>query len=412
MKIYLKKDTLSWILYDFANTIYSMNIVSLYFSQWFIIDLGEKDIVYSIAFSISLIINGLTMPAIGALCDARASKHTMLTLFTILCCVSTALIGIMGNLNPLLITSIIGLFIIANFAYNASQALYNALLSSVTTPDNYGRVSGWGVALGYAGSILGMLAVLPFVKAGGRISAFLPTGALFLALSIPAFLFVRDKATPREESINIGLAYRKVINTLKKTRRYPGLLRFLIAKAFYEDGIATAILFMAVYAQQVMGMSDEVKVPFFIVSTTFAIIGSVVFGYITDRLGPKKTLIIVITGWVICLVFISIIKTTLLFWLIGAVVGIFLGATWTSSRPLLLKLVPAGMEGEAFGLYSLSGKVAAIIGPLLFGGVVLIAEPLGAVKYRIGVISLAVMMTVGLIILLGVKEKQILQYKS
>ncbi|MGQ9705586.1 MAG: MFS transporter [bacterium] len=405
MNIFRNREILGWLIYDLANTIYSMNVVTLYFSQWLIIDLGQNDIVYSIAFSTSLLLTGLLAPAIGAYSDARANKHKLLFLFTILCCLSTSLIGQSQFTGIIIIPVALTLFIIANFSYQSSQALYNALLPSVAKPDVQGRVSGWGTALGYAGSIIGMLTVLPFVRAGGRATSFLPTGLLFLLLSIPTFLFVRDRGIKSDRPINIKDAYKKVIETVKSARRYPGLIHFLIAKAFYEDGIATAIVFMAVYAQQVMGMPDIVKVPFFILSTTFAITGSILSGYITDRTGPRRTLILVIAGWIISLTAIAITTSNILFWILGSLIGILLGAVWTSSRPLLLRLIPEGMEGESFGLFALSGKIAAITGPLLFGGIVLLAEPLGIIKYRIGIGGLVVMMIVGLVLLLGVKIK-------
>ena len=405
MTIFRKKEIFAWLIYDLANTIYSMNVITLYFSQWLIIDLGQKDIIYSIAFSLSLILTGLISPAIGAYSDARANKHILLIYFTSLCCLATSMIGFSNIIHTLLIPLTIILFIIANFAYQTSQALYNALLPSVAKLDVQGRMSGWGVSLGYAGSIIGMIAVLPFVRAGGRVASFLPTGVLFLLLSIPTFLFVRDRGMKSEVAVNIKTSYKKVINTIRSARRYPGFLRFLIAKAFYEDGIATAIVFMAVYAQRVMGMPDTVKVPFFIISTTFAVIGSAIFGYITDKYGPRRTLIFIILGWIISLTVVAITKSNILFWILGCLIGILLGAVWTTSRPFLLRLIPEGMEGEAFGLFALSGKIAAITGPLLFGGIVLLAEPLGSTKYRLGIMGLVIMMIIGLLILKGVKTK-------
>jgi len=403
MNVFRKREIFGWLIYDLANTIYSMNVVTLYFAQWLIIDLGQKDIVYSITFSLSLVITGILTPAIGAYSDTRANKHIFLIFFTCLCCLATSMIGFSNVINSLLIPLALILFITANFAYQTSQALYNALLPSVARPDVQGRISGWGVALGYAGSIIGMIAILPFVRAGGRIASFLPTGVLFLLLSLPTFILVRDRSIRAGKSINIRDAYKKVIWTIRSAKNYPGLLRFLIANAFYEDGIATAIIFMAVYAQKVMGMPDTIKVPFFIVSTTFAVIGSAAIGYITDRYGPKRTLVFLISGWIISLTAVAIIKSTTLFWILGSIIGILLGGVWTSSRPLLLRLIPEGMEGEAFGLFALSGRLAAITGPLLFGGIVLLAEPLGNTKYRLGIAGLVIMMTIGLIILLGVK---------
>ena len=190
---------------------------------------------------------------------------------------------------------------------------------------------------------------------------------------------------------------------LSNTRKYPGVLRFLIAKFFYEEGIQTAIIFMGVYAVKVMGFSNDVIIPFFMVTTSAAVVGSFIFGYVTDFLGPKRTLVIVIAGWVVCLGFLLITSTQTHFWLIGSFVGIFMGSTWTSSRPLLLTLVPPNMAGEFFGLYSFSGKAASIIGPIIWGlTVYLLREYPDVIKYKAAVGSLAVLMFIGLVLLLKV----------
>ena len=402
-----RRAVFGWVFYDLANTVYSMNVVTLYFSQWLIIDLCQRDIVYSAAFASSIALIGLTMPAIGAISDARRNKIPLLFIFTLICCLAVVLIGVVASLassGTILLLGVIGLFIVANYGYNGGLAIYNALLPSVSTSKNMGRISGWGTALGYVGSLAGMALVLPFVHHGGRSAAFIPTAIIFMFLSIPTFLWVRERKLPLPQTTatTIASAYRKVWDTLVAVRRYPGLLRFLVAKTFYEDGIATAILFMAVYAERVMGFPDEVKVPFFMVTTTFAVIGSAVAGFLVDRIGPKRTLLIDIAGWVVTLILIALVANEALFWVLGCVVGILLGTTWTAARPLLVQLTPPQMAGEAFGLYSLSGKVASVIGPLLWGLVVLIAEPLGVVRYRLGVASLAVLMFVGFILLLRV----------
>ena len=174
----------------------------------------------------------------------------------------------------------------------------------------------------------------------------------------------------------------------------------MLAKFFYEEGIQTAIIFMAVYAVKVMGFPNEMIVLFFIVTTTAAVIGSLLFGYITDRLNPKPTLIIVISGWVISLMVIILTNNTTIFWIVGSVIGILMGSTWTAARPLLVQLVPPEMLAEFFGLYSLSGKAAAIIGPIIWGLTVLLLEPYGdVIRYKGAVFSLVLIMFVGLILL-------------
>lgn len=441
-----RRVTFSWCFYDFANTMYSMNVTTMYFAQWIVIDNALEDIWYSTAYAISMAAAALSVPILGAMSDSRGRRMPYLFWFTILCVGFTALIGLIGRTpHPTLrVVLALGAFAVANYGFHASMVFYNALLPGVSTPRSIGRVSGYGVALGYTGAIAGLIIVAPFVQGviplvnisvpfiepAGRIGAFVPTAVAFLICSLPLFLFVRDGDVPwfrgvkpascrssgsaatygRHADPGQPISWRaglsKVVTTFRCARRYPGLFRFLIANYLYEDAINTIIIFMAIYAEKVMGLPDTVKVPFFIVATTAAVAGSFLFGFVTDRLGPKKTLIAVLFGWMAALLGAVFTRNVLVFWGLGALVGVFMGGTWTSARPLLTRLSPPEMLGEVFGLYALSGKAAAILGPLIWGLVVLAAGGLGVVKYRIAAATLVLFVIAGLIVLWTVPDRR------
>ncbi len=417
------KITISWIIYDFANTIYSMNVVTMYFSTWIIVDLNYSDSFVSYANSISMIFVALTMPILGEISDRYRRKMPFLIIYTMICIFATAGIGICGQVigdEYLKILCAIIFFVVANYAYQGGLVFYNALLPYITSERSVGRVSGYGVAVGYMGSILGLIFVLPFVEGniyglqipfihgGGSVASFVPTAALFFVFALPIFIFVKDppaKLKLRQMKLNITQSFKKVLESLTNTRKYPGVTRFLIAKYFYEDAIQTIIIFMAVYAQKVMGFSKPETTTFFIAVIPSAIVGSALFGIITDHIGPKKTLMIVLWGWIINLILLIVTMETWIFWVIGCITGIFLGSTWTSARPLMISLVPKEMLGEFFGLYSFSGKLAAIAGPLVWAFVVEIFESYGIVfKYKAAVGSLVVFIVIGLIILRKVPD--------
>jgi UMF1 family MFS transporter len=129
---------------------------------------------------------------------------------------------------------------------------------------------------------------------------------------------------------------------------------------------------------------------------------------VTDWLGSKKTLLIAIGGWVACLLFLIYTNNQSNFWIIGSLVGIFMGSTWTSARPLLLSLVPAQMAGEFFGLYAFSGKAASVVGPITWGLVVYLLRDFGdLIRYKAAVSVLTVFMVVGFILLIKVPDKKI-----
>ncbi|MDZ7371135.1 MAG: MFS transporter [candidate division KSB1 bacterium] len=413
--------TISWILYDFANTAYSMNVVSLYFSTWIIIELGRRDIWVSLVNSLSMALVAVTLPVLGDWSDRRQSKLKALLIFTLGCIGGTFFMGVVGkgiSDAGIVVPIVLILYVIANYSYQGGLVFYNALLPAVSTPKTLGRVSGYGVAIGYLGSAAGLLVGGLFVdgslfgwkiagmEPGGRAAAFIPTALLFLIFALPVFIFVQEPKTAEKlKKWTAADSYRQVWKSLKDTQKYPGLLRFLVAKFLYEDSIETIIIYMGVYTQAVIGFSSAESTNFFILLIPAAVIGSALCGILTDHFGPKKTLVGVIFGWVVCCSGVVLTAHRPMFWILGALIGALMGSTWTAARPLLITLAPKERLGEFFGLYALSGKAAAIIGPLIWSGAARLAEPSGqAVKYRVALASLTLIMFAGMIVLLGVPD--------
>lgn len=413
---------ISWILYDFANTAYSMNVVSLYFSTWIILELNQSDIWVSLVNSLSMALVALTMPVLGEWSDKKNKKMPALLIFTAACVLGTFFMGLAGqNMSnlTLLVPFILCLYVLTNYSYQGGLVFYNAMLPVVSTPKTLGRISGYGVAIGYAGSIAGLLIArlfvegnafgitLPGVEAGGRVAAFIPTAIMFFLFAIPIFIFVKEPKSAKKdtEKWTIVASYKKVWLSIKSTKKYPGLVRFLIAKFLYEDSIQTVIIFMGVYTQAVMGFSNAQVNLFFIVVIPAAIVGSAICGILTDHYGPKKTLVGVIALWIVCMIIIITTLDRTLFWITGGFVGILMGSTWTAARPLLVTLVPVENLGEFFGLYALSGKVAAIIGPIIWSTTTFIFLKFGdIIKYKAAITALCLFMFAGLLVLIKVPD--------
>ncbi len=237
-------------------------------------------------------------------------------------------------------------------------------------------------------------------------AAFIPTALLFLVFAVPIFIYVKEPQVDHEDQHwDIKSSYRRVWKSIKNTKQHPGLLRFLIAKFLYEDSIQTIIIFMGVYTQAVMGFTSAETTSFFIIVIPAAVLGSILCGVLTDHYGPKNTLVAVIILWVLSLIIIIATMNRTIFWFLGAGVGILLGSTWTAARPLLITLSPANSLGEFFGLYALSGKVSAILGPLLWSTVAMSLNRFGPViKYKSAIGILAIVMLIGLAVLLGVPD--------
>ena len=412
----------AWILYDFANTAFSMNVVSLYFGTWLIIELKQHDLIVGLANSGSMILVALTMPFLGEISDRRGGKLRFLGVYTFLCVACTALMGVcgfcIGDTATIVILAPL-FYVIANYSYQGGLVFYNALLPAVSSPKTIGRVSGYGVAFGYLGAIVGLFVArlfveghvfglrLPMVQAGGVVAAFIPTAVLFLAFAIPIFILVTEPpvAGISDQKVIFTHSFAKVIDGISNTRKYPGLLRFLIAKFLYENGIQTVIIFMGVYTQTAIGFTLGEANLFFIIVIPSAVIGSALCGILTDHYGPKKTLMCVLVGWVICLLIIVSTTNRPLFWALGCLVGALMGSAWTAARPLLVSLVPQKMLGEFFGLYALSGTMAMVLGPLIWGAVVEILNSYGSIiKYKAAIFVLTLIMSIGFAVLLKVPD--------
>jgi UMF1 family MFS transporter len=391
----------SWALYDFANTIFSMNIVTLYFAVWIVTERGASNTALSLSISLSSVAVLLAAPWVGAVSDASGRRKPWVIALTLVCVAATAGLAVLAGESLPAGTSIVLLlmvFALANTAYQLALPPYNAMLSELVPPAQRGRLSGLGTAAGYAGSIGGVLLVAPFVTgghgipAGGRQAAFVPTALLFLLFSLPFFFFCRDRSPKKLEDhsrVRFGRLASELVESFRAAGRYPGLRRFVIASYFYQDGLGTAISFMALYAVTVLGLPAGGEIRLFVTLTIPAMVGAALAGFSSDRLGPRRTLMLVLV------------------WIGGFLVGLCFGGIWAAERPLLLTLVPAPEAGRFFGLLSLSARAAAIVGPLVWAAIVDgLSGPLGAsAAYRLAVGSLALFMAAALWLLRGVPDR-------
>lgn len=362
-----------WVLYDLANTIFSLNIVSFYFSLWVVNDMGGRDGDYLIANSVSMALMFLSAPLLGAISDQVPRRLPLLVATTVACCAFTVLLGSGGLATSLVI------FVAANYCFQAGLIFYDALLPSVSTPETRGRIGGIGVAVGYLGSLIGLgvgAAVLA-ADEDAKPTVFRLTALLFLLFALPCFLFVRER--PRAVSGGVGLAavrraFGELPSTVRRARQAPGLPRFLVGHICYADAANTMIATMGIYATKEIGFSDQGAQAVLLVGILGAVAGGLAWGRVVDRLGPRRTLARVLALWAILLVatagvaYLDLPRAA--FWAIAPVAGLALGGTWAADRPFMLALTPPRYLGQLWGLYAMVGRFAAILGPLLWTAVV------------------------------------------
>jgi UMF1 family MFS transporter len=392
----------SWALYDFANTIFSLNIISTYFPQYIVQDRNLNDSVYAYPQSFALLLVALIMPLLGALSDRAGRRLPWLAGFTFLCIAMTAVMGITTELWV-----IIAAYILASIGFQTALVFYDALLPSVSTTLNWGKISGLGVGVGYAGALFGGAAVSYWIGSSNpdHQAAFIPSAILFLIFALPIFFFVRERSRPAgdpvlpEQRLSWGNAVTQIWRTLQDARQVPGLMRFLIANFFYSDALNTVIVAMGVYATQVIGFQSAFTVLAPAIVT--AVIGSWVFGLVTDRITSKQALVIALVLWIVVLVAAIFTTDKFIFqWVIATLAGVALGATWTAARTMMVELSPRDKLGEFMGIYNLTGKFSAVLGPALWGTTLLVLDPKvhGYFAYQVGIATLLLMVVVGLAI--------------
>ena len=400
---------LSWALYDFANTIFSFAVVSGAIGLWLVSDerFGERDgnFILSIAVVVSVGLNALVSPILGALSDRGGRRLPFLFAFTALCIVPTAFIGAGQPVVGVL------LFIVANFGYQAALIYYDATLKTVSRPETRGRLSGIGVGIGYCGTIFAGLFMLALgVPVDDR---FLVAAVLFALFAIPIFVFLRESGPiGRVTFADVVGSLAQLRTSVAHAREVPGLLRFLVGRFFYSDAVNTIIVVMSVVTTRAKGLSDQMALVVLLGLTVVAIFASFGWGRLVDRLGPRRTLMIVLASWAVGLVLGAISLSIdgpiglVMFLIAGGILGSGLGGVQVADRVLMVRLSPSERIGEFFGLYGLVGKGSQVIGQLLYGlTLLLFFDALGVGAYQLAVLTLLGTMLLGAWILRPVSDQ-------
>jgi UMF1 family MFS transporter len=409
-----------WVLYDFANTIFSVSILSFFFPLWIEELIGSGGgWLFNSATAVSALLLFLTAPVLGAMADLRQRRVPYLVIFTTISVLFTAGLGVAGG-----VVVGVALFVAADLTYQSALVFYNALLPGVAAGRGAGKISGYGTAAGYVGTMLALVVLTPFVseaetvrsllgplgawiETGGEhnSNAFLPTALLYLLFSLPAFFFVPDPKVRAPRSVSLGRAYRDVVYTVRNLLRgYADVGTFILATVLYMDAANTAVSNIAYYCREVFRMESSEIRNLLLFSTVFAAVGSAASGFATDRAGPKKTLLAVLALWLVAITLTAAAPAPWMLFLTGPVVGIALGGTWTTSRVMLVALSPPEKLGEFFGLFSLAGRFSAVMGPAMTALLLFAFGNLGGMAYRVAVGSLVLIMALGILLLSRVPD--------
>ena len=391
----------AWSSFDFANSSFSAIIVTFVYPIYFgetIVTNGRGDFYWGIAMSLSMLLVALVSPALGAMADLTGSKKKFLAGFTLLSVLATA--GMFFLSSGMVIAGIL-LFVLGNAGFEGGTVFYDAFLPEISEPKTFGRISGIGFAVGYFGSLAALVITKVMLAPQPPLlrEIFLVTALFFLLFSLPTLIWVPEhkRSSRMKLGATVRAGFARTMETLRTIRQYPNVARFLIAFFVYNDAILTVIGFSGRYAKRTLHFDTGDLAMFFIMIQVIAAIGSVIFGYITDRKGARFTILITLAIWIAVVFGAYVVESAAQFWYVGAVAGLALGSSQSASRSLMAALTPKEHTAQFFGFYDgLCGKASAVVGPFLYG---VLSDSFGQ---RPAIASLAFFFVAGFILLRGV----------
>lgn len=403
-----RKGLWSWAFYDWANSGFAALVQTFVFAAFFTQAVAQDETtgtaLWGNMMSVSGLIIGIGGPLLGAVADRTGRQKPWLAAFTAICITATALLFFIKPDSSFIPLALL-LAGIGTLGSEYAMIFYNAMLPRLAEEKAVGRWSGWGWGLGYAGGlVLLIIALFGFVEQGAwfgvprdqamHIRATMPLTALwYLVFCLPLFLFTSDApgtGMPFRQALSEGWA--QIRRSIRDVRSYGDIAIFLLARMLYNDGLTTMFAFGGIYAAGTFGMGSSEVIMFGIGLNVTAGIGAATFAWIDDKVGPRKTILVSLTGLTTCGVLILLVESLTLFWIFGLAVGLFVGPVQASSRSYLARVAPAELRGEMFGLFALSGKVTSFLGPLLVGWLTFASG-----SQRVGMSAIIILFGLGLV---------------
>jgi UMF1 family MFS transporter len=405
-KLKLTKEKTGWIFFDFADSSFVTIIVTVLFSMYFKnIVVGKEEygtVLWSVATSISLLFVVLLAPIMGAIADFSHSRKLLLVVSACVTIFFTALLFFVkeGDIYLAML-----FFIVAFVPYNMCKVFHNSFLSDIAEKHEIGRISGISWGIGYLGGLIALLLVMPIVKLdlvnhlNYRFS-FVVVALFFLVFALPTFILLKERQRPRIQRENYIIeGYNRILHTARNVRKYKELVKFLISYFFYNNGISVVIFFAAIYGSTRFNMSAMEMLFYFVLAQPSSFVGALIFGYILDKIGAKKSINYTLILWMFVILGAFFCASKSQFYIVGICAGFVIGCSQANSRTMFATLTPQEKSSEYFGFYGVTDALASIAAPLAYG---LIAYLTGDQRYSI--LSVLVFFVLGFIMLQFVKE--------
>ena len=416
----------AWATYDFANSAFATTILAVIFNVYYarVVAGGAEGAailgthvpgatMFTIFVATGMIVVAISSPFLAAFSDVSGLKRRMLAFHLAFGVVATALLytvdageWMWGGM----------LLVVGQIGFAGGNVFYNSMLQDIADPEDYGKVSGIGWAWGYLGGgvlLVINLIMLQYPQLIGLPKDFFSVNDCFLSVavwwvlfSIPLFRAVPGSAGAvvrfREQAEAAAHSLKAVLHRL---RELPHFARFFFAYLLYNDGIETVIVMAAIFGDQEVHLSSGSIILFFLLIQGVAFVGSLIFGWLADRIGSRSAIMASLGGWLVVVVWawqLGIFGDAILeYWLLGVVAGLVMGGSQAASRSLQAQLIPPKKSAEFFSFFGISSRFAAAIGPLTFGLAVFLTGSL-----RLGILSLIVFFAAGFLLLLTVDEQK------
>lgn len=390
-----KKNLFYWSLYDFANSFVFINFL-LYFSQWLVIDGGLSDFWYNAIFVISSILLILTAPILASFTDKFGGRKYFLSFSTFGVLIGYALATLFAYLNfPMFI--IVLCFFLGQYFYQLSFCFHNPLIEDVADERHRSRASGICQFANALGQLSGLILALAF--SANRLSPLFPSIIVFFILSLP-ILFWFKESKQKEAELSLNFIKNESKNFVKKFIIFLSVsasIPLLVAFFFFNDALITLSNNYSIYMERVFMLDDSVKNYILMLILIMSAIGGLVFGKISDKIGTKKSLKIILMSWVILLPLFALLKSLTAFIVICIFLGLFMGGIWTVTRAYLSLSLEKENYAYGFSFYTLFERFATFLGPLTWGTYISVAGT-DPIDYRTAVLLLTIYVITGLLI--------------
>lgn len=391
-----KKKLFLWSLYDFANSIVYINFI-LYFAQWIVVDAGLSDFSYNAIFAITSVVLLFTAPVLASRTDSHGSAKWWLNVSTFATFFFYFLSAIFAwmDMNVYLIAL---MFLIGQYFYQLSFVFYNPMLDDVADESHKSRVSGIGNFASSVGFVVGVLITLPF--AGSRILPLLISAPVFFALALPMMVFYKesrrvDESNSLEKLQNLNkTSLKKMIAFFTLSAATPMLVAFF----FFNDALLTVSNNYSIFLERVFQTPDKIKSILLLAILATSAVGSIIAGWLGDKIGALKTLKIIMICWAILLPLMAIAPNFMTIAILTPIMGLFVGSAWTVTRAYLIEVLPENEKRYGFSFYTIAERFATLVGPLTWGVIIWIMGIEG-LSYRIAVGTMTIFILLGLIIL-------------